>query len=123
MQVDGSAAPETSLRILLHVLDTPLPSQSDRLALMLMHVGVAHRIGARGRICFAAEPETGWIEGMVANSSRALREHLVLERRHHIRALAKRDHLVLQGLTRQVLLMQGVLGRTQCRLQRGGRRG
>ena len=46
----------------------------------------------------------------------ALREHLVLERRHHIRALAKRDHLVLQGLTRQVLLMQGVLGRTQCRL-------
>lgn len=76
LDVDGSAAPETSPRILLHVPDTPLPSPSDRLALMLMHVGVAHRIGARGRIAFASEPETGWVENMVANSSRALREHL-----------------------------------------------
>ncbi|WP_058190088.1 hypothetical protein [Methylobacterium sp. GXS13] len=56
--------------------DTPLPSPSDRLALMLWHIGVAHCFGARGRIAFASETAAGWIEGMVANSSRALREHL-----------------------------------------------
>lgn len=59
------------------MLPQHLPSPAARLQLQLWHIGLIHAPRGRGRIALArATADGGWDEGLIPNSTKALREHL-----------------------------------------------